>query len=114
MALPSGIVYLVVTLPGRMCYSGFFIELTHIIRRKFFIMEKSQDGPFVVEVKAGQKKAWCSCGESSYMPSCDGTHASACPDKSPVVVEYKEDTTVHICGCGKTNKPPYCDGSHKG
>lgn len=77
-------------------------------------MEKYQDGPFTVEVKAGEKKAWCSCAASSYMPSCDGTHASACPDKSPIVVEYKEDVTVHICGCGKTKKSPYCDGSHQG
>ena len=30
--------------------------------------------PFKVEVKAGQKYSWCSCGASKKQPFCDGLH----------------------------------------
>ena len=34
-----------------------------------------QKGPYTVDVKEGEKKAWCSCGHSAKQPFCDGAHA---------------------------------------
>ncbi|NXX06543.1 CISD3 protein, partial [Larus smithsonianus] len=69
--------------------------------------------PFPVELKAGKKYAWCSCGHSRSQPFCDGTHKKAAPGLSPLRFTPEEDKTAWLCGCKRTRSPPYCDGTHK-
>jgi len=69
-----------------------------------------QDHPFMLEVKAGETKAFCMCGQSSNGPFCDGSHAGS--GTRPQVVTFDEDKTIAFCGCQKSANRPYCDGSH--
>ena len=69
----------------------------------------AQKSPFVIEVKAGTH-AWCSCGESSNQPYCDGSHSGS--EFAPVIEEVTEDKTVAWCGCKHSGNAPFCDGSH--
>ncbi|XP_051496452.1 CDGSH iron-sulfur domain-containing protein 3, mitochondrial [Apus apus] len=69
--------------------------------------------PFPVELKAGKKYAWCSCGHSKNQPFCDGAHKRAAPGLSPLRFTPEEDRTAWLCGCKRTRTPPYCDGTHK-
>jgi len=63
-----------------------------------------------VEMKKGEKKAWCTCGLSTSQPFCDGSHRGT--DFTPLIFELEEDATVNLCTCKRTKNPPYCDGSH--
>jgi len=72
--------------------------------------EIPQKGPYVKEEKPG-KRAWCSCGESTRQPYCDGSHIGTA--HSPVLVEITQAKTIVWCGCKQTKTPPYCDGTHK-
>ena len=70
-----------------------------------------QDSPFIIDVKAGDKKAICRCGKTSTPPFCDGSHRGS--EFTPNVITFEEDKKVAICGCGKTGNPPFCDGTHR-
>jgi len=70
----------------------------------------AQKSPFAIEVEAGKKYFWCSCGKSAKQPFCDGSHAGS--DFGPVVFEADTAKTVFFCGCKKSNKQPMCDGTH--
>ncbi|XP_064492949.1 CDGSH iron-sulfur domain-containing protein 3, mitochondrial [Pseudopipra pipra] len=70
--------------------------------------------PFPVELKAGKKYAWCSCGHSKRQPFCDGSHGKAAPGMSPLRFTPQEDGPARLCGCKRTQNPPYCDGTHNG
>lgn len=72
-----------------------------------------QKEPFPVDVKSGDKKAFCMCGFSKNGPFCDGAHGKEDTDATPEVVTFDKDQTVYICGCAQSKKRPYCDGSHK-
>lgn len=65
--------------------------------------------PIVVELKAG-KYAFCTCGESTNQPFCDGSHAGS--EFRPQMFEMAEEKTVAMCACKRTGGSPYCDGSH--
>ena len=69
-----------------------------------------QNEPFAVDVKAGETKAFCTCGLSKTGPYCDGSHKTT--DMQPHVETFSEDKTVYVCGCQKSGNRPYCDGSH--
>ncbi len=69
-----------------------------------------QKTPFMIEVKAGETKAFCMCGLSKQGPFCDGSHKLT--DKKPQVVKFDKDRKVFACGCQQSDKRPYCDGSH--
>ena len=66
--------------------------------------------PKQVELEAGKKYAWCSCGMSENQPFCDGKHSGT--DFTPIVFEAEETKTAHFCQCKKTGNGPYCDGTH--
>lgn len=73
--------------------------------------------PFKVEVEAGKKYFWCSCGHSQNQPFCDGSHkAYKNPDGTSVmksvVYEATENTVVKFCGCKHSKNGVLCDGSH--
>lgn len=70
-----------------------------------------QDHPYKIAVTAGEKKSFCSCGQTKNPPYCDGSHKGSLIQPHRVV--FEEDQTVSICGCGLSKKMPYCDGSHK-
>ena len=67
--------------------------------------------PIYVEESPGTKH-YCTCGESSAKPYCDGTHAELNTGKSPQKCEITENKRVAICDCGHTGNPPFCDGAH--
>lgn len=66
--------------------------------------------PQMVELKAGQTYAWCSCAKSSNQPFCDGSHKGS--SFSPKVFQAEDSKTAAMCMCKQTKNPPYCDGSH--
>ena len=71
---------------------------------------KSPKGPIMVDLEAGAKLAWCSCGYSAKDPYCDGSHKAH--GMAPKVIEVPETKKYALCGCKKTSNAPYCDGSH--
>ena len=73
-------------------------------------MAEWEDRPIPVEVKAGDKKAFCTCRKSANAPFCDGSHAGS--GQRPCVVEFDEDKTIHACRCLRSANGIYCDGSH--
>ena len=66
--------------------------------------------PYLINVEAGKKYFWCSCGLSNKQPFCDGTHKGT----GMKSVHYTPETTkqVRLCGCKQTKSPPFCDDSH--
>lgn len=66
--------------------------------------------PFAVEVEAGKKYFWCTCGKSDKQPFCDGSHQGS--SFTPLMWEADSDGTKYFCGCKATNRQPFCDGSH--
>lgn len=71
----------------------------------------AQEKPYTVDVEAGQRYAWCSCGRSATQPYCDGSHKVT--GLRPHVFTPDKAETVKLCGCKHTKNGPYCDGSHK-
>ncbi|XP_015217841.2 CDGSH iron-sulfur domain-containing protein 3, mitochondrial [Lepisosteus oculatus] len=69
--------------------------------------------PYKVELKAGKRYSWCSCGHSKNQPFCDGTHKQLAPGLSPLRFTVEQDATAWLCGCKQTARPPFCDGTHK-
>lgn len=98
--------------------------------------------PFKVELQAGKRYSWCTCGHSKkqvglplalaccidppwstrslnicytvfFQPFCDGAHKLKAPGLSPLRFYPEKDATVWLCGCKHTHNPPYCDGTHK-
>lgn len=70
----------------------------------------AQKAPFPVEVTAGKSYFWCSCGQSTNQPFCDGSHKGS--DFVPVKFEATEDKTVYFCGCKNSAAGATCDGTH--
>ena len=66
--------------------------------------------PIGVELEAGKKYAWCSCGLSVNQPFCDGGHKGS--GFSPTIIEAEETKTAYLCTCKKSANGVYCDGSH--
>ena len=66
--------------------------------------------PFAVEVEAGKKYFWCTCGRSAKQPFCDGSHKDT--DFAPLAWEADSSGTKYFCGCKATDRAPFCDGSH--
>lgn len=66
--------------------------------------------PYAVDVEAGKKYFWCSCGKSATQPFCDGSHQGS--EFTPLPYTAEKDATVYFCGCKHSAKAPLCDGSH--
>ena len=68
-----------------------------------------QKKPYVMKMKAG-KYAFCTCGQSSKDPFCDGSHAGS--EFRPEIVVLEEDKKAAWCGCKRSSKGAFCDGAH--
>lgn len=66
--------------------------------------------PQQVELEAGKKYAYCTCGLSESQPFCDGAHKGT--QFTPMVFTAEESKTAHFCRCKQTCAAPNCDGSH--
>ncbi|MBN4059889.1 CDGSH iron-sulfur domain-containing protein, partial [bacterium AH-315-I11] len=69
------------------------------------------DTPYATEVEAGKTYYWCSCGQSSKQPFCDGSHQGT--QFTPVAYAAEVSRKVFFCGCKISNNKPLCDGSHQ-
>jgi len=67
--------------------------------------------PKQVELEAGKKYAYCTCGLSDSQPFCDGKHKST--GFTPDVFEAEKSESAWFCQCKQTGDAPRCDGSHK-
>lgn len=66
--------------------------------------------PVAVELEEGKQYAWCSCGESSNQPFCDGSHAGSA--LRPNVFKAEKPGQAYLCTCKRTGNAPFCDGTH--
>ena len=73
----------------------------------------AQKGPYKIELLAGYRYAWCSCGLSKMQPCCDGSHTSTKSGLKPVVWTQEKNETAFLCGCKHSSKGQFCDGTHK-
>jgi CDGSH-type Zn-finger protein len=64
-----------------------------------------------IEVEAGKRYFWCSCGASKNQPFCDGSHKGS--GFTPVEYIADENKLVGFCGCKYTKISPLCDGTHR-
>ncbi|MEM9785467.1 MAG: CDGSH iron-sulfur domain-containing protein [Pseudomonadota bacterium] len=69
-----------------------------------------QKGPIPVDVEAGKSYFWCSCGQSSNQPFCDGSHKGT--EFAPVKFEATETKKIFFCACKHSSAPVTCDGTH--
>lgn len=67
--------------------------------------------PAGVDLEAGKKYFFCSCGESSDQPFCDGSHKGT--GFAPLAFTAEKTGKAYLCQCKRTGNAPYCDGSHK-
>lgn len=70
-----------------------------------------QKAPYVLNAKPGEYR-WCSCGESSGQPFCDGSHARGSSGKTPLKVKIETEKRVAWCGCKASKTGAFCDGTH--
>jgi len=67
--------------------------------------------PKQVEIEAGKKYAYCTCGLSENQPFCDGKHKGT--SFTPTVFTAEQSETAYYCQCKHTGNAPKCDGTHK-
>lgn len=67
--------------------------------------------PIPVEVEAGKTYYWCTCGQSSKQPFCDGSHKGTA--FVPQAYTPEVSGKAYFCACKRTGKAPLCDGAHR-
>jgi len=68
--------------------------------------------PIGVELEAGKKYFFCTCGESGTQPFCDGSHSGT--EFAPQAFTAEKYGRAFLCQCKRTGNAPFCDGSHSG
>ena len=66
--------------------------------------------PAVLEMAAGTYW-YCTCGESTNQPFCNGAHQGS--DFTPEKVELTDSRKMAFCLCKRSGSQPQCDGSHR-
>ncbi len=72
---------------------------------------RAADTPYATDVEAGKTYYWCSCGQSTKQPFCDGSHRGT--EFAPVAYQAETTRKVFFCGCKISDNKPMCDGSHQ-
>ncbi|MBI1384874.1 MAG: CDGSH iron-sulfur domain-containing protein [Rhizobiales bacterium] len=72
--------------------------------------QSAQMGPYMVELEAGKRYFFCSCGRSASQPFCDGSHKGT--SLQPLAFTPEQSGMFNLCGCKQSDTPPFCDGSH--
>ena len=67
--------------------------------------------PSKVNLNKNSKYFFCTCGQSSAQPFCDGSHAGS--DFKPQAFVAEQDGDAYLCQCKHSANLPYCDGTHK-
>ena len=67
--------------------------------------------PKAVQLEAGKKYAFCTCGRSAGQPFCDGSHKVT--SFKPHLFTAEKSETKWFCMCKHTANVPFCDGTHK-
>ena len=67
--------------------------------------------PIVVELEAGKKYFYCTCGYSAKQPFCDGAHSAK--QLFPQAFVAEKDGPAHVCACKRSKNAPFCDGTHR-
>ena len=75
------------------------------------ILMAYENSPIIIDETPGIKN-YCTCGESSNKPYCDGSHSSKNTGKSSKEFIIEEARRYVICDCGRTGNSPFCDGTH--
>ena len=85
------------------------VELSHVddLAKQ---MESTYGGcnPVEVALKKDRPYSWCSCGLSTKLPWCDGTHKTAGQGMKPVRFTPQASEMAIVCACGASTEPPYC------
>ena len=63
----------------------------------------AQLGPFAVDVTAGKKYIWCSCGRSKTQPWCDGSHIGASLEPITFIAPITAEFFIFGCKTPTTN-----------
>lgn len=71
-----------------------------VVAAKSPVVKKLQPGTYY----------WCSCGQSSDQPFCDGSHEGTTFE--PLEFTVESESSVALCACKHTKNKPRCDGSH--
>jgi CDGSH-type Zn-finger protein len=71
----------------------------------------AQRTPMPIDVEAGKKYFWCSCGKSQKQPFCDGSHKGT--SFTPIEYEATSAQQVYFCACKHSKASPLCDGTHR-
>lgn len=66
--------------------------------------------PMPVNLEAGKRYLWCSCGRSQTQPFCDMSHKGT--GLKPVPFTAEKDGEAWLCMCKHTGDAPFCDGTH--
>ena len=66
--------------------------------------------PKPLQIEAGKKYAFCTCGHSGNQPLCDGSHKGT--SFVPHVFTAEESGEKWFCMCKHTGGVPFCDGTH--
>ena len=67
--------------------------------------------PSKIALEKDRKYFFCTCGQSSKQPFCDGSHQGS--EFTPQAFTCDESKDYYLCQCKYSDNKPYCDGSHK-
>lgn len=59
----------------------------------------SKKEPVKFSVKKGERYSFCTCGFSTKMPLCDGSHREKSQGKRSHKFEAKKDSDIWLCIC---------------
>ena len=84
-----------------------------VYSQRYFQNDLEDFGRFENEgaAESGKSYFWCSCGQSSKQPFCDGSHEGT--DFLPQKVKLEDEKDIFFCGCKMSKNGAFCDGTHK-
>jgi len=71
-------------------------------------MNKDAGMPIAITLEAGTHYR-CTCGKSTNLPFCDGSHRKG--EHLPLRFTLEKTQKVYLCSCGNSQRQPFCDSS---